>query len=119
MEKVKSRDQARECFKASGLSYSVITRSNLQLLRNQINEKMKASGAIKGTYRCHQRFKISSCSTWADLRCRSYYFDDRQAVTFEKDGFIGFAGWADDGNVQPVIEGFIAWVDLMSKERAA
>lgn len=27
------------------------------------------------------------------------------------DGFVGFAGWADDTNVQPILTAFCAWVD--------
>jgi len=80
----------------------VLTRENLQRLRTLINERMMASGLIKSTYRCRQR----ACLTlrkgkpyWAALRCHAYYFDNREAVTFNPDGFVGFAGWAADDNV--------------------
>jgi hypothetical protein len=38
------------------------------------------------------------------------HYDDREAVTFNRDGFIGFAGWADNESVQPVLAGFAEWI---------
>jgi hypothetical protein len=58
--------------------------------------------------RCHQRPIIRP--GYAEIRYKGSYFDNREAVSFNKDGFIGFAGWADDRNVQPVSEGFAKWV---------
>lgn len=48
------------------------------------------------------------------INCKSFYFDDREAVTFNSDEFVGFAGWADDRNVQPILSGFCSWVDEMA-----
>lgn len=38
------------------------------------------------------------------------YFKGREAISFNSDGFIGFAGWADDKNVQPFLRAFVLWV---------
>lgn len=46
-----------------------------------------------------------------DIRVKAYYFKDRQGVTFEDDGFVGIAGWADDTNVQPILRALIAWAE--------
>ncbi len=97
-----TRDMARASFKDAGLTYEVLTPENMSDLRRFIDHKMRASGLIRNTYRM-RRTKA--------LRCKSYYFDDREAVTFNRDGFIGFAGWADDENVQPILRGFIEWVN--------
>ncbi|MCB0252104.1 MAG: hypothetical protein KDI55_00060 [Anaerolineae bacterium] len=32
-------------------------------------------------------------------------------MTFEPDGFVWFAGWSDDTNLQPIIRGFLSWID--------
>lgn len=33
----------------------------------------------------------------------------REAVSFNSDGFIGFCGWADDQNSQPIYRAWHAW----------
>lgn len=107
-----TRDQVREMFSASGLTYSAITASSMQRLRALINASMTRSGVMGGSFRCRQRATIRD--GYAELRCKAHYFENREAVTFNTDGFIGFAGWASDGNVQPVLQGFAAWVKEMA-----
>ena len=114
-----ARDQARELFSRAGLTYAVVTRESLAMLRSRINQRMKESGLISGSFRCRQRGSLRETphGTYAEIKCRSYYFDNREAVSFNTDGFIGFAGWADDRNVQPVLAGFSDWVRDMDRER--
>ncbi|SEG13810.1 hypothetical protein [Marinobacterium lutimaris] len=110
------RDEARNKFAEAGLNYSDLTRQNLQQLRNLINQEMIDSGLIKGSYRCRQRpvFRPDAKrGLFAQIQCRAFYFDDREAVSFNHTGFIGFAGWADDSNIQPVLSGFCKWVEAM------
>lgn len=102
------RENARDLFARSGLTYRVITPGNMQRLRTLINERMIASGCMGGALRCRQRATVRK--GYAELRCKTSYFDNREAVTFNTDGFIGFAGWAADENVRPILDGFSAWV---------
>ena len=106
------RSLARDAFKAAGLTYEFLTPETMQRLRNLINDRMKKSGLMQGTFRCRQRaiVKETRHGRYAELRCKADYFDDREAVSFNTDGFIGFAGWADNTNVQPILEGFKEWV---------
>lgn len=113
-----TRDDARELFKAAGLTYESVTRESLKRLRSLINQRMRDSGLFKGTFRCKQRPVVYDVSraTHGYIRCRAYYFRDREAVSFNADGrFIGFAGWASDENVQPILQGFADWVREMSE----
>ena len=111
-----TRDEAREKFKKSKLEYRNINRKNLQQLRNLMNDKMKESGCFNGTFRCKQRpFLRKGDQFFAGIRCKAFYFEDREAISFNNDGFIGFAGWADENNVQPILAGFSEWVDEMEK----
>lgn len=52
------------------------------------------------------------------LYINSHYFTQREAISFNPDGFIGFAGWGDSGNRQRIITAFIEWVDYMSEQLA-
>jgi len=108
-----TRDEARALFAASGLDYSVLTAENLRRLIACINEAMKASGSMRGTFRMLPGLGLRGPSA-AFLRCKSDYFTGREAVSFNADGFIGFAGWADNKNVQPILSGFARWVEEMA-----
>lgn len=110
-----TRDEARAAFADADLDYSVLSDRNLKRLRDLINDEMRSSGCINGSLRAKQRFskRRGPNGDWAHLKCNAYYFDDRQAITFEPHGFIGFAGWADETNVQPILSAFVAWVDEM------
>lgn len=103
-----NRNEVRALFASAKLDYTVLTPKNMQRLRTLINDQMKASGCFKDTFRCRQRATIRD--GYAELRCKAFYFESREAVTFNSDGFIGFAGWADEKNVQPVLAGFKEWI---------
>lgn len=42
------------------------------------------------------------------VKCDNYSF--REGISFNKDGFIGFAGWSDKDNVRPFLDAFEEWV---------
>jgi hypothetical protein len=37
------------------------------------------------------------------------YFQRRECISFNHDGFIGFAGWASTANAAPILEAFVDW----------
>lgn len=107
-----TRDEARSLFASSGLTYSVLSKSSLESLRQLIEAEMQTAKLIDGSLRMRKvcRVRTTKLGTEASLRCKTHYFEDREAVTFNRNGFIGFAGWADDENIQPVLAGFTAWL---------
>jgi hypothetical protein len=112
-----TRDDARSAWAASGLTYDALTKRNVTLLQDMINIEMHASGLLRGTYRAWgARVWMSGPDKVADIRCNAFYFKKRQAVTFERNGFVGFAGWADDTNVVPIVRGFIKWLEAMKRD---
>ncbi len=104
------RTDVRAAFRDSGLTYDVLIPDNLRKLRECINSQMAESGLFNGTFRCHQRATFAD--GFAVIKCRAHYFDGREAVTFNTDGFIGFAGWASQKSVQPILRGFLDWVQI-------
>jgi hypothetical protein len=113
MEQKMTRDETRALFAGAGLTYAALTQDSVQRLRAHINRRMQSSDLMKGTFRCKQRGTVrkkDGNTHYVQIRCRAYYFEDREAVTFNPDGFIGFGGWADDVNIQPVLTGFADWV---------
>lgn len=53
---------------------------------------------------------------FAEIRVKGTYFDDREAITFNEDGFIGLCGWADGYNLTPFVMGFKDWCDYMKNK---
>ncbi len=102
-----TRNDARKLFEECRLDYSALNGNNLRRLRTLVNNAMIESGLIRGSFRCFQRF--SKIEGVVQLNCRSDYFTDRPCITFNEGGFIGFAGWADDVNVQPILKAFAEW----------
>ncbi|WP_406871590.1 hypothetical protein WHT83_14820 [Aminobacter sp. P9b] len=115
-----TRDQARKAWADACLGYSDLTDDRLRGLRALIDQEVKASGLIKGTFRATRAPRIVRNERWmqVEIFCRAFYFDKREAVTFNSDGFIGFAGWADEVNVQPILRAFIAWVAALAAPSA-
>lgn len=108
-----TRDDAREAFRLTGIRCEDVTVEMLVDLRDRLDKALRDSGLIDGTYRMRKlppRWKGVPGAHWAALTCRARYFSNREAVTFNSNGFVGFAGWADDDNVKPILEAFVEWV---------
>lgn len=107
-----TRDLARQAFADAGLTNDFITQQNLSDLITHINQEMINSSLINDTYRMHRvrDLRLVFGKKVAELRCQSRYFENREAVTFNQNGFIGIGGWADDQHLAPIINGFVKWV---------
>lgn len=118
-------EEARTYFVQKGLSYEDIYEGDIcvlvMLLNKHVKQAVKANKMSVDTMRMSQKIK-SKYKTNGTLKCcylyiNSHYFTQREAISFNPDGFIGFAGWADSGNTQPLIDAFIEWVDYMSVQQ--
>ncbi|KKL44598.1 hypothetical protein LCGC14_2364080 [marine sediment metagenome] len=76
----------------------------ISLLFAHVIKRLIEFQGIRDSYRAK---KIAGRS----IRVESYYFKDREGITFHDDGFVGFAGWADDTNVQPLLRAALDWVE--------
>lgn len=114
-----TRDQARQAFADAGLTYDDLTPTALCFLRTLVAEAVKDAGLFGGTFRVANRFYMrpGPHGPYRYLTCRAQNFDVREAISFNADGFIGFAGWADSQNVQPILQGFTAWVEIIKLRR--
>lgn len=101
-----TRDDMRAAF--AELDIEIPSLNQLKELRKEINEQMKASDCYHGTFRMRN-------TKDEYLTCKCDQWENREAVSFNRDGFVGFAGWADEGNVQPILRGFQKWVEDLSE----
>ncbi len=116
-----TNDEARSYFREKGLSYDSINEGDILVLaifcQHELKKSCKAGETSVSTMCMSKKIdmkltsngKITSCF----LYMNSHYFTEREAISFNRDGFIGFAGWADQGNVNPLLRAFLRWCDVM------
>jgi hypothetical protein len=117
-----TNDEARAHFANSGLTYADITEGDICTLAILLNKHLKAANKAKTTsvdMRMSEKIKSKYKSNGTIIECymfvNSHYFTRREAISFNKDGFIGFSGWASSRNTQPLIAAFKEWVDGLPK----
>lgn len=113
-----TRDDARARFASLGISVADLDRADIRSLESSLSEAMKKAQCLEMRIdRRRTRVLDRPDGRLVSIRCRSAYFDDREAITFNPDGFVGFAGWADGLNIRPFLDGFSAWCDQMELQR--
>lgn len=114
-----NRNQVRKSFIESGIDISSLKTDDIKQLRDFINDKLNAENSY---FRCIN--KIKECKSGElvfALYCKSDYFDERECVSFYRNSKfpIGFAGWADDESVAPILYSFIEWLDTIKNKLCA
>lgn len=118
-----TRNQAREKFKRLGLGYRHISRTRIYLLLAVLEEEFERSrnnpeSMDNVSPRTKKKFVLKLDGDGgieeAYLYMSGSYFKKRECISFNIGGFIGFAGWASDGNVQPVLRAFMRWCDMVA-----
>lgn len=118
------RELARNYFKECNLTYDDIGMNEIYKLIQILNRRIEQVDScmlminepkLKGKYRniILKDGKIK----FVEIRVKGSYFDDREAITFYDDGYIGFCGWADGYNLTPFVMGFKEWCDYLKKKK--
>lgn len=111
-----TRDQMRALWEGSGLSYGDIRRVDISRLESYLGDALDGNFLETGLS-MWVRFGKSIVGHAPDgsiecafVRIADPGSVDLEGVSFNRDGFIGFAGWASDENVQPVLRAFKRWL---------
>ncbi len=101
--------QAREKFNSS-LDYSLITREDIFKLIDFLKIELKQFAENGNLEMQVEKLRISYLNPLKEtglkhafISVESDYFDSRQGISFQEDGFIGFCGWADEENHKPFL----------------
>lgn len=117
-----TNDEARQYFADKGLTYNDITEGDILTLVMLLNKHIKAANkdnetSVDSMYLSSKKVikkrtngKVLACY----LYLNSHYFTRRECISFNEDGFIGFAGWADQGNTNPILRAFLEWCDILA-----
>ena len=109
---IKNNDHARELIAAAGINTITVTTRQLKSLHKHVDACMRASGNYNGTYRMD---KVGTDPRYCT--CSTEQWESREAFSFNRDGFIGFAGWADKSNTRPILDGVALWLEELSKSK--
>ena len=120
-------EEARQYFKNKGLTYADITEGDILTLVMLLNRHIKKANKDRetsiDTIRLSKKIDIKMKTNGTILACylyvNSHYFTRRECISFNHDGFIGFAGWADQGNTNPILRAFIEWCDVLAADKEA
>lgn len=103
-----TNDSVRVLAASSDITCANVTVDELKSLHEILSEELKASDCYHGSYRMDRLKKDRRYMT-----CSTSQWKGREAVSFNRDGFIGMAGWADSTNIKPIRDGVIRWIGLM------
>lgn len=124
---VTESDEARQNFINTGLTYKDITYSDflllywaLQMSFERHNKKQEQAEWEKRSYFMtvaekpqYIKAKTGMKKGFIKVICDNY--STREAISFNEDGFIGFAGWASSDNVKPIIKAFNYWLGAIER----
>ncbi len=116
-----TNNEARDYFKNKGLTYADITEGDIltlvMLLNKHIKKSNKDGETSVNTMSLSRKINIKKKTNGTIISCflymNSHYFTQRECISFNTDGFIGFAGWADQGNTNPILRAFLEWCDCL------
>ena len=106
-EPVCTNNELREYFSAKGLTYDSIDEGDILILCMMLQKELKKSnkaGETSVTMTLSKRVDMKKATNGHITECYIYM-----------DGWIGFAGWADDGNTNPLRRAFLAWCDYLAE----
>lgn len=126
-EAVCTTGEARQYFLDKGLSYHDITEGDilslLMLLNREIKKSNKAGETSVSTMHMSSKIDMKKRTNGTIIKCflyiNSHYFTRLEAISFNEDGFIGFARWADQGNTNPLLRAFLRWCDDLAAAKEA
>lgn len=122
-----SNDDARAYFAQKGLTYDDITEGDIltlvMLLNKHIKKANKDCETSMGTMYLSRKIDLKRNTNGTLISCflyvNSHYFERRECISFNKGGWIGFAGWADQGNTNPILRAFLEWCDQLAADKEA
>ena len=118
-----SNSEARQYFNDKGLTYEDITEGDILALIMMLNKELKTAnkecetsvGTMYLSRKVNMKRKTNGSLICCYLYMNSHYFTRRECISFNYDGFIGFAGWADQGNTNPILRAFLKWCDYLAE----
>lgn len=82
-----------------------VTVEELFLLKDILSKNLRESSIYDGSAR------IDKVANLKFIKMSTNQWKARECISFNKDGFIGFAGWASSQNLQPILKSVLEWIE--------
>ena len=105
-------DRLRGLFWEYGLDYQILTDVTVHRLATLMDAEFRKEGKHSPSLqvRCVHTEYNNGYLDFAEITVQSDWFSEREGITFNRDGFIGFCGWASSNNARPIYDAFEKWV---------
>jgi len=104
-----TNNEVRELIALKGITTDNVTQKQLMTLHDMLCEKLVSSGLFRGSFDM-EPLKLSGDDI-KYMTCKADYFKGREAISFNRDGFIGIAGWASTKSSEPIRRAVIDWAN--------
>jgi len=104
-----TNNEIRTLLASKNITTENVTLKQLMELHDILSEKLKGSNCFRGTFEMNP-LELDENSKY--MTCKADYFESREAISFNRDGFIGMAGWASSNNIEPIRDAVIEWAEL-------
>ncbi len=101
-----TNDEIRALLAHKNITTENVTRLQLMELHDFLSEKLENSKCFRGSFKMNP---MELDENMKYMTCKADYFVDREAISFNRDGFIGMAGWASSENIEPIRDAVIEW----------
>lgn len=112
-----TNSELRNKFLEKGFNYSVLRKEHMKLLFELLNKELSVFNnkgftmKVRGFRKKDVAYDLDGSLLKCFITVKGNHFDRREAISFNPNGFIGFAGWADSTNVQPFQNAFNKWIE--------
>lgn len=107
---IESAEHARQLIADAGITANNVTNNQVEILWRKLAFRLEESGSYQGSY------SMNPLNDYRFMTCRTNEWDDREAVSFNNDGFIGFAGWSSTKNIRPILDSVSDWLEHIKQE---
>ncbi len=102
-----TNDEIRAMVASQGITCDNVTDDDLKTLNTLLGEQMRKSPIYHGTMR------IDPIEDPRYMTCSTDQWNGREAVSFNRDGFMGMAGWASTENTRPIHNAITIWASTI------
>ncbi|MGG3890247.1 hypothetical protein [Metabacillus fastidiosus] len=112
-------EKARSRFNKE-FSYSMLKEIHINYLRLLVSQELidhdkEINMSLKTPLKKDTAILKTKGLKYAAINVNGSYFSNREGITFNQDGFIGFAGWASGYNLKPFVDAFEKWMDWLQE----
>lgn len=96
-------NEIREILTNKNITTRNVTVQELFLLKVILSKNLRESNIYNGSAKIDKEINLKF------IKMSTNQWKSRECVSFNKDGFIGFAGWSGSENLEPILKSVLEW----------